>query len=124
MGFFGFGKSKASTSIDWVNLDSIDLLNELIEGSNTKPVLFLKHSTRCSISSMALSRLENYWDIEEDALTPVYLDLIKYRDVSNEIAHVLNVMHQSPQILLVKDGKCIYQASHNEISVDSIKSKL
>ncbi|MBL4662003.1 MAG: bacillithiol system redox-active protein YtxJ, partial [Flavobacteriaceae bacterium] len=72
----------------------------------------------------AMNRLENYWDIDEAAIQPVYLDLIAYRDLSNKIATDLGVMHQSPQILIVKDGKCTYQASHSQIDVEDIKQNI
>jgi bacillithiol system protein YtxJ len=73
---------------------------------------------------MAINRLESQWDIDEDALQPVYLDLIAYRDISNKIASDLDVTHQSPQVLIVKDGKCTYQASHSQIDVEDIKQNI
>ena len=66
----------------------------------------------------------DYWDIDEEVLQPVYLDLINYRELSNKIAADLDVMHQSPQVLIVKNGKCTYQASHNQIDVAAIKQNL
>jgi bacillithiol system protein YtxJ len=73
---------------------------------------------------MALNRLENSWQFTDDQIVPVYLDLIAYRSISNELADRLHVMHQSPQVLLVKDGHCTYHASHNQIDTRSIKSNL
>lgn len=127
MGFFGFGskKSEEKGSVNWLRLNSSEDLDQLIQKESfEKPVMLFKHSTRCSISSMALSRLENYWDIDEEALQPVYLDLIAYRNLSNKIAADLGVTHQSPQVLIVKNGKCTYQASHNQIDVEDIKQNL
>ncbi len=127
MGFFGFGskRSEEKSSVNWFRLNTGEDLDQLIQKESfEKPVMLFKHSTRCSISSMALSRLENYWDIDEEALQPVYLDLIANRDISNKIAADLRVTHQSPQILIVKNGKCIYQASHNQIDVEDIKQNL
>lgn len=122
MGLFSFGSSQKSNSIKWVNFTDSNQLNELIKESNHQPVLFFKHSIRCSISSMAKSRLESDWDIEE--VTPVYLDLINFRNLSNLLAEKFNIEHQSPQVLLIKDGQCVYNASHNEISVASLKNNL
>ena len=127
MGFFGFGKknSEDNVSVNWLRLKANEDLDQLIQKESfEKPVLLFKHSTRCSISSMALNRLENYWDIEDDAVQPVYIDLIAYREISNKIAADLGVTHQSPQILLVKNGKCTYQASHNQIDIADIKQNL
>lgn len=127
MGFFGFGSKRAEdkSSVNWFPLKASEELDQLIQkDSFEKPVMLFKHSTRCSISSMAMNRLENYWDIDEAAIQPVYLDLIAYRDLSNKIAADLGVMHQSPQILIVKDGKCTYQASHSQIDVEDIKQNI
>lgn len=126
MGFFGFGKKERSASrLNWVKLEDMANLDQLIQTqSYEKPVVLFKHSTRCSISSMALNRLEMDWDMDPEQVVPVYLDLIAYRAISDKIAADLNVRHQSPQVLLVKNGQCIYNASHNEIDVEGIKENL
>lgn len=127
MGFFGFGskKSEDNSSVNWLRVKEAADLDQLIQKESfEKPVMLFKHSTRCSISSMALNRLENYWDIDEATLQPVYIDLIAFRELSNKIAADLGVMHQSPQVLIVKDGKCTYQVSHNQIDVADIKQNL
>lgn len=126
MGFFGFGNSKtADSALNWVKLNDEAELDQLIQKESFEhPVVLFKHSTRCSISAMALSRLENNWDIDPESAVPVYLDLIRYRPISNKIADDLGIMHQSPQIIIVKDGKATYTSSHNEIDVRSIKQNL
>ena len=68
---------------------------------------------------MALSRIENKWNDQEDIETN-YLDLLKYRDISNEIEKTLNIEHASPQVLLVRNARCFYSASHNAINVSDI----
>lgn len=83
-------------------------------------VLIFKHSTRCSISSMALNRLESKWE-SSDLIKPYFLDLISHREISNEIAHVFGVEHASPQVLLIQNGTCFYHSSHNAISYQAIK---
>ncbi len=100
----------------WKTLNSIDQLQEIISASEVKPVVLFKHSTRCSISSMALNRLQNLEDAFYDKVDFYYLDLIAFRDVSNAIASKLDVYHESPQVIFVKNGECIYDASHMEIS--------
>ena len=80
-------------------------------------MVVFKHSTRCSISAMALNRMERDYDAEKLPNIPVYyLDLIAHRDVSNAIAETFGVMHQSPQVLLIKDGQSVYDESHMGIS--------
>lgn len=111
--------------MNWQTLNSAEQLKEVIEESKSKPVVIFKHSTSCSISSTAKSRLERQWDTSElGDITPYYLDLLSYRPVSNEIAELLQVRHESPQLLLIQDGVCTYHASHLGISVDSIKKKV
>ncbi len=110
----------------WQHLTDINQLSDIIaestkQSANERTVLLFKHSTRCSISSMALNRLESRWnDAETKHITPYYLDLLNHRDISNEIATVFNVTHASPQALLIKNGKCVYHASHSEISYKDI----
>lgn len=109
--------------MNWNKIESIEELNQVIEQSNQTPILIFKHSTRCSISSMALNRLERAWsDKDSEKVTPYYLDLISHRDVSNNIAETLGIMHESPQAIVLKDGKAIYNASHMSINHGDIIS--
>lgn len=111
--------------MNWKKLDRIEQLEELKEASATRPIVIFKHSTSCSISGMALNRLERSWEDEEMAIADAYyLDLISFREISNAIAEVFAVAHQSPQILIIKDGNCIYDNSHMGISYQDIKSEV
>jgi bacillithiol system protein YtxJ len=92
--------------IHWRPLTTPEQLDEIITLSFTTPVAVFKHSTRCSISRMALKQFENEFDLE-GIVTPYYLDLLNHRDISNEIATRFDVYHQSPQLLLIKEGKSI-----------------
>ena len=118
MNWFKSNKS----NLQWIELSSINDLDKAIDVSQNRPVLIFKHSTRCSISSMAKNRLEGRWE-ENTTLETYFLDLITNRDLSNDIAEQFKIEHQSPQILIIKDGKCIYTSSHNEINYDKIKEK-
>lgn len=122
MGLFSLGKSNAK-KLDWIEISSLDELDQAIENSTARPALFFKHSTRCSISSMALSRLENDWKEEVNG-TLYFIDLIKNRDVSNALANKANVYHQSPQAIVLKNKEAIYEASHSAISATEIIEKL
>lgn len=102
----------------WVNLTSIDQLNEIKSASGYS--LIFKHSTRCSISSMAKRNFEFSWDVIPEDTKLYFLDLIAYREISAEVAHVFQVTHQSPQILLIKDGDCVLEASHSDISAEEV----
>ena len=108
--------------MNWIELTTEDQLESIKRDSSLKPQVIFKHSIRCATSSMAKSRLER-------AITPPgilfhFLDLIKYRSLSNKIEEQFMVHHQSPQVLLIKDGKCIYEESHNGISMDEIEEQV
>ena len=96
--------------MNWVKLDNKNQLEEVKTLSEKQPVLIFKHSTRCSISSTSLNRLERAWKTDE--IKPYFLDLIAFRDISNQIAEEFSVEHQSPQVLLIGQGKCVYHTSH------------
>lgn len=104
--------------MNWIPLQSEDQLNNIIADSDNKPQLVFKHSTRCSISSMVKNRLDKK-ELPE-GVDFYYLDLIKFRSVSNKIAELFDVRHQSPQVLLIKDGKCVYEESHSGITMEEI----
>jgi bacillithiol system protein YtxJ len=102
--------------MNWNKLSDLAQLDEIIKTSQDKPVLIFKHSTRCSISSTALDRVERSWKNDEvKDLQPYYLDLIQFRNISTAIEEKFGVEHQSPQVLIIKNGDCIYNASHYDI---------
>lgn len=106
----------------WNTLTTIDTFDQLLADKQLFAVF--KHSTRCSISSMIKSRLEYSWDFEDEELPVYFLDLIKHRDVSDHISMISHVKHESPQLIVFKDGKEIYNSSHHMIMVDNIKEVL
>jgi bacillithiol system protein YtxJ len=122
-----FGKSgnqnSSESKINWIPLTFMDQLDEIVAFSNQKPVVIFKHSTRCSISRMALKQFENEFDLE-DSVDVYFLDLLEHRDISNEIASRFGVYHQSPQLLLIKEGKSVYDVSHSDIDAGELKGKL
>lgn len=111
-------------SINWMILKDLEGLDTWNDLSFQKPVLFFKHSTRCSISSMAKDRFERGWIYSEEEIIPVYLDLISYREISNRMADMYGVVHQSPQVLLIKKGECVHSASHNSIDAGRLSLHL
>lgn len=107
-------------SMNWTELKSPDQLDVIREESNSKPVLIFKHSSRCSISRLALDRLERKWGQEAQGIKPYFLDLISYRDISNHVAHQFDVEHESPQVLLIRNGNAVYDRSHYDIEFGGI----
>lgn len=100
----------------WIPLESAEQLQSIKEQPGYS--IIFKHSTRCSISMMARRRFEMDWDKMPDTIPLYFLDLIKYRSLSNQIAEDFHVHHESPQLLLIKEGECILDQSHGGISVE------
>ena len=107
--------------VNWVSLEQASQLDEIIDISKQTPCLIFKHSTRCAISSMAKYRLESDWNFAAGELQAYFLDLIAHRPLSKQIADTFRVHHESPQVLLIRDGECTYDASHLDISVEELR---
>lgn len=105
----------------WFPLENEQEFESLSKESFIKPQIIFKHSTRCSISTMVKNRIEK-WKMDETEI--FLLDLIKYRGLSNLIAEKFSVHHESPQILVLKNGNCIYNESHNAINFEEINEML
>ncbi len=108
--------------MNWIEITTESQLSEVKEMSKTKPQLIFKHSTRCPTSSMAKNRLER--GTPPEGVDFYYLDLIKHRNISQIIAAEFDVSHESPQVLLIKSGECVYDESHSGISMDEIVDQL
>lgn len=123
MGIFNkiFGSSEASktpepSKLRWTPLTDMSQLDTIVEESKTIPVAIFKHSTRCGISSMVINQFERAYDLEEHQMKVYYLDLLSYRPISQEIAARFQVWHESPQLILVKNGVTVGHASHSQIN--------
>ncbi|NEW79996.1 MAG: bacillithiol system redox-active protein YtxJ [Gelidibacter sp.] len=112
------------SKINWVALTNEAQLNEIITLSASKPVLIFKHSTSCGISRMALKSFERDFDLPETKIELYFLDLLRYRNLSNAVAAKFGVSHQSPQVLVIKNGEVIYDDSHYSITIEAIKKVL
>lgn len=120
-----FNKDKGSGLIEgWKELTSEQQLEAIINDSNTKPVAIFKHSTRCGISTRAKFVLEEDWDYTTEELDFYYLDLLQHRNISNKIAEVTGVQHQSPQVILIKNGDPVYEETHHAINPKELREYL
>ena len=111
--FNGSKKTTPKPKINWIPLTDMNQLDAIVENSNINYQAIFKHSTRCGISSGVLRQFERQENIEE--IDFYYLDLLTYRSISNEIANRFRVTHQSPQLIVLKDGQVVAQASHYDI---------
>ena len=109
-------KPEKKTYLTWLPLTSSEQLETIKTESNTASVLIFKDSTRCGISKMVIKQFEKLFTEENQHLKVYYLDLLNYRDISNEIAVRFQVMHQSPQLIVVRNGTAVHHASHNDIT--------
>jgi bacillithiol system protein YtxJ len=116
-------QDNSNSKINWIPLNHLGQLDEIVAFSNEKPAVIFKHSTRCSVSRMALKQFETEYDLE-DAVDMYFLDLLEHRAISNAIATRFGVFHQSPQLLLIKEGKSVYDVSHSDIDAEELKGKM
>lgn len=118
-GLFG-GKGekeiKEDKALPWIPLTSLEQLQEIDKKSKTKPQVIFKHSTTCGISRMVINMFKESYAFSEDQMDLYYLDLHAHREVSNEVGYKFQVLHQSPQLLVVKNGNTVAHSSHGSIT--------
>ena len=117
-GLFGktASKGKEEKIFPWIPLTSLDQLDEIEEKSKSKSQLIFKHSTTCGISRMVIRTFTDTFDLSQDQADVYYLDLHRYRDVSNEVGYKFQIMHQSPQVVVIKNGEVVAHSSHGSIT--------
>jgi len=117
-GLFGISSNegKEEKVFPWIPLTSIEQLAEIEEKSKTKPQLIFKHSTTCGISRMVIRTFTNTFELTPEEVDVYYLDLHSNRNVSNETGYKFQVLHQSPQLLIIKNGITVAHASHGSIN--------
>ena len=107
--------------MNWIALTNSAQLENIKLDTTGKSIVIFKHSTRCGISRMVLKNFEREFNLSEDDIDMYYLDLLNFRELSNDISKRFVLTHQSPQLLLIKNGVIIYNASHGDIQVDKLK---
>ncbi|WP_136481273.1 bacillithiol system redox-active protein YtxJ [Cognatitamlana onchidii] len=114
--FGGSSEPKEEKVLPWIELSSLEQLDVIKEKSKSKTQVIFKHSTRCGISRMVMNQFIDAYQFKESDLDLYYLDLLSYRDVSNEVGYRFQVMHESPQIIIVRQGEAVAHASHGGIN--------
>ncbi|OYX28571.1 MAG: cytosolic protein [Flavobacteriales bacterium 32-35-8] len=109
-------EQKDENTLPWVDLNTINQIQAIIDTSATKPQVIFKHSTRCGISRMVIKQFAEDFKFSDHQLDLYYLDVIAYREVSNAVAHTFNVVHESPQLLVIKNSNVIMHDSHGGIN--------
>lgn len=106
----------------WNTLESQDQIGQIKKESQELPVLIFKHSTRCNISRATLDRLERNWkEAELPEMKLYFLDLLSYRQISDQIAEEFEVWHESPQVLIIRNERSTFDTSHFNIDFQKIK---
>lgn len=113
---FGSSEPKETKQLPWIPLNDVQQLQHIAEKSKTKTQVIFKHSTRCGISRMVMNQFVEAYNLTEKELDLYYLDLLSYREVSNEVGYTFQVIHESPQLLVIKNGVTVSHASHGAIN--------
>jgi len=108
-------EEEKATTVNWIPLTTVDQITTIKELSNKETVVIFKHSTRCIISRMVIKQFEKSFDDSLSTLKVYYLDLLNYRAVSDEVGYAFQVLHQSPQLLVIQNGVVVKHASHYDI---------
>lgn len=114
--FGNSGEVKEEKVLPWISLNDLQQLKHIENKSATKTQVIFKHSTRCGISSMVMRQFVSSYQLTEKDLDLYYLDLLDYRAISNEVANKFQIMHQSPQLLVIKNGVVVAHDSHGAIN--------
>lgn len=114
---FGRGETKqVGSNVNWIPMNNIDQIATIKEQSKSEVVLLFKHSTRCGISRMVIKQFEKKFTEDMKDLKVYYLDLLNYRSISDEVGYTFQVRHESPQLLIIKNGVAVANASHYDIT--------
>lgn len=109
-------KEEKKYHVNWIPLTSVKQLDQIAIESKKEPIAIFKHSTRCGISRMVINRFQESFTEDMNQIKVYYLDLLSYRNISDEVGYKFQVLHQSPQLLIIKNGKAIAHASHYGIA--------
>lgn len=124
MSFLSNLSANSSVRKDWKQITSINVLDQAEKESYQKTVVLFKHSTTCGISAQAKHRLEEGYDIDPEKTSLYYLDLLNHRDISIEISVRYDIIHQSPQMIILNNGQATFNTSHHAVSLDTLKENL
>lgn len=117
-------KADEETFVNWIPFNSLDQIKMIKELSKSETILIFKHSTRCGISNMVKKRFEKLFEISMSNIKVYYLDLLNFRDISDEVGYSFKVQHQSPQLLIIRNEIAVKNASHYDITSVSLKKYL
>jgi bacillithiol system protein YtxJ len=118
---------------DLTSLEHVDELHRLIDESQSRPVLLFKHSRSCGASLEALDELVAYLNDrgpersaprDSRSLQYAMVTVQTHRAVSNAVAQRLGVRHETPQALLIRDGRVVWSASHFRVTAAAVEDAI
>ncbi|MEC3907815.1 bacillithiol system redox-active protein YtxJ [Tamlana sp. 2201CG12-4] len=119
--FGGSSEPKEEKVLPWIALNDLNQLEEINVKSKAKTQVIFKHSTRCGISRMVINHFIEAYNFSEDDLDLYFLDILNYRNISNEVSYKFQVIHESPQLLVISNGEVVEHASHGAINDVSLE---
>ncbi|HOJ70137.1 MAG TPA: bacillithiol system redox-active protein YtxJ [Candidatus Hydrogenedentes bacterium] len=108
----------------WTEITTPETLETILSRQGDLPVLLFKHSTRCPISARALRAVESWLAEHPNLVHPCRILVVEHRAVSNLAAERLGIRHESPQAMLLRDGRVVWHASHLSIQGDALDAAL
>ncbi|WP_347216237.1 bacillithiol system redox-active protein YtxJ [Chryseobacterium sp.] len=117
---FGGNNQASDQKPFWKNIKSEEDLEKAIESSYQHRIAIFKHSTSCFISKTVLKNFEKEVENADQEVEIYYLDLLAHRPLSNKIAEDFGIRHESPQLIVIENGKPVNSASHQDISLSQI----
>lgn len=115
-------EKQSSSDIEWEYAKTTSSINAMISSNET--VLFFKHSYKCGLSAMILKDFESEWDVSKKKCRIVFIDVLKNREISNYLSDITGIRHHSPQAIVTRKSKILYQATHGKIKVGAIKDSI
>ncbi|MCQ0110813.1 bacillithiol system redox-active protein YtxJ [Zhouia amylolytica] len=120
--FGSTSKDSENSNVSWNSLVHINEIENLVEESYKMPIAVFKHSTRCGISRMVLNSFEKQYGLKKEDAQLYFLDLLRFRDISDALANRFHIRHESPQLLVIKEGQIVHHASHGSINASAIEA--
>lgn len=103
--------------------NTIEEWNDILDQSNKEPVLVLKHSNTCPVSAKGYAEVEKF--SKENPAVKVFVLIVQDAlELKQQIAEEVDIVHESPQILFLKDRKVVYSANHHDITVEKLQHSI
>ncbi len=114
-------ESESRADFGWRSINDDDALREIVMASNTKPQVIYKHSTRCATSFFALKNVQRISGEGRKKADFYMVDVIGQRTLSFQVAELLGIHHESPQLIILKDGEVCWHGAHQNVGAEAVE---